>query len=138
MSRAFTRVEVRIHRSGRKTIGGRIAGDGPVLLLVTTGRRTGRRRTTPLLYHREEKGDLLLVAANGGADWHPHWLHNLEASPEAQVELDDRRLHVVAAVLDAGERAAAWPLATRVFPGLSTAQQGTSRAIPLVRLHVVS
>lgn len=138
ISRAFTALEIRLHRSGRRTLGSRIAGNAPVLLLTTTGRLTGKRRTTPLLYHREENGDVLLVAVNGGADWNPRWFHNLLATPEAEVEIGGRRLRVVGAVLSPEERASIWPLAIRAFPTLSNAQASTTRPIPLVRLHPAS
>jgi deazaflavin-dependent oxidoreductase (nitroreductase family) len=135
ISRAFTVFEIRVHRSGRRTIGSRVAQGAPVLLLFTTGRRTEKRRVTPLLFHREDSGDIVLVAANGGADWNPQWLHNLSAIPEAEVEIEGRRLRVRATVLTPEERTAIWPMATEVFPTLSGAQAGTSRPIPLVRLH---
>ena len=85
---------------------------------TTTGRRSGRRRTTPLLYVREASGDLLMVAANGGADWNPHWYWNLVADPAVEVEIDGLRFDAVAHVLDADERRAVWPTATLAFPGL--------------------
>ena len=136
VSRLVTALDRRLLRTGRRTIGGRVAGDVPVLLLSTTGRRTGRRRTTPLLFHREDGDHLLLVAANGGADWHPDWLHNLRADPRVSVELDGVGRRCRAHVLDEVERAVAWPTAVRAFPGLAQAQAESSRMIPLVRLTI--
>jgi deazaflavin-dependent oxidoreductase (nitroreductase family) len=87
-----------------------------------------------LLYHRLDDGSLLLVAANGGADWNPHWLHNLIADPHAEVELDGQIIRVTASVLSEAERTQMWDTALRAFPGLEDAQRATTRAIPLVKI----
>lgn len=132
----FTSVDVRLHRAGQKTIGGRVASGLPVLLLTTAGRQTGNLRTTPLLYQLNEDGSLLLVAVNGAADWNPHWLHNLTSDPQAEVGIDGERLRVQAHVIGDEERGDLWPAALRMFPGLDHAQEESTRAIPLVRLVV--
>lgn len=138
-SRVFTAGEIRRFRAGRTTVGRKVAGDVPVLLLHTVGRRSAEPRTTPLLYHRlGDDGSLLLVAANGGADWDPNWLHNLRATPDVEVTLVEdisSRIPMRAEVLDTDERAAAWPTALAAFPTLAAAQQATRRPIPLVRLR---
>lgn len=146
ISRRFTAGEIRRFRAGRPTVGSRVAGDVPVLLLHTVGRRSGAARTTPLLFHRDEDGSLLLVAANGGADWDPSWLHNLRARPEVEVTFGPGRgdgggsdggpVPMRSVVLEPGtaERDAAWPTAAAAFPTLAPAQRATARPIPLVRL----
>lgn len=135
-SRVFTHVERRLARAGRTTVGGWVAGRVPVLLLTTTGRRSGARHTIPLLFHRLADGSLLLIAANGAADWHPDWFHNLVADPGVEVELDRTRRPAEARVLRDGDRMAMWLEALRAFPGLEAAQQGSSREIPLIRVTV--
>jgi F420H(2)-dependent quinone reductase len=58
----------------------------PMLLLTTWGRRTGKLRTTPLLYLPVDDV-FVLVASNGGARRHPTWWFNLQANPEALVQI---------------------------------------------------
>ncbi len=111
-----------------------MAGGVPVALLTTTGRRSALPHTTPLLFHREPPGSILLVAANGGADWNPDWLHNLLADPRAEVEIDGERVPVMATILSGPERAAVWDEARRAFPGLDAAQKRCRRTVPLLRL----
>ena len=105
LSRALTGVDQRLARAGRSTIGGRIAG-APVLLLMTTGRRSGKAHVTPVLFHQEALDSVLLVAANGAADWHPDWYHNLLANPTVQLGVDRQRQQGTATVLEGSQRAA--------------------------------
>jgi deazaflavin-dependent oxidoreductase (nitroreductase family) len=136
MSRLFTRLERRLARTGRPTIGGWIAGGVPVLLLTTTRRRSGDRHVTPLVFHRDSDGSLLLIAANGAADWNPDWFHNLAADPRVDVEIEAAHHSAQATVLEGDQRIAAWPTALRVFPGLEAAQRESTRDIPLIRLMI--
>jgi deazaflavin-dependent oxidoreductase (nitroreductase family) len=107
-----------------------------VLLLTTRGRRTGKRHTTPLLFHHRADGSLLLIAVNAAADWDPDWLLNLVAHPDAEIEIEQVRHSIEAAVLDDEERIIVWDEARRAFPGLEATQSESSRTIPLVRLTI--
>lgn len=135
-SKVFTSLERRRARAGRSTIGGWVAGGVPVLLLTTKGRHSGKGHTTPLLFHRTGDGSLLLIAANGAANWHPDWYHNVVADPCVEVELDGARRSANATVLAGNERTIAWPTALRAFPGLAATQREATREIPLVRLTI--
>ena len=66
-------------------IGGNVLGM-PALLLTTTGRKSGQQRTTPLTYLRDGE-HMVLVASNGGNPSHPAWFLNLQANPEAEVQV---------------------------------------------------
>lgn len=57
-----------------------------ILLLTTVGRRSGEPRTQPLI-HREVDGGWVIVASNGGSPDHPSWFHNLQANPEAEIQV---------------------------------------------------
>jgi deazaflavin-dependent oxidoreductase (nitroreductase family) len=67
------------------TVGGYFEG-ATVLLLHTTGRRTGAEHVTPVVYLPD--GDRwVVVGSKGGAPKDPDWVRNLEANPEATIEV---------------------------------------------------
>ena len=103
------------------------------MLLITTGRKTGKPRTTPLFYLKD--GDnLILVTSNGGSATHPTWWLNLQANPQARVELGSKKLPVTARQADAEERKRLWPLLVAMYAGYAGNQKKTAREIPLVIL----
>jgi deazaflavin-dependent oxidoreductase (nitroreductase family) len=75
---------------------GRVGGyfDGAtVLLLHTTGRRTGKDHVTPLVYLPD--GDRwVVIGSKGGAPDDPDWVRNLEANPEATIEVGTETIPV--------------------------------------------
>ncbi len=72
-------------RANEGRVGGGFEGK-PLLLLHTTGRRTGTERVNPLMYLPD--GDRWVIfASKGGHIAHPDWLHNIEANPEATIEV---------------------------------------------------
>src|SRR5687768_3695639 len=86
---AVFRVATSLHTQLYRRTGGKVGGHmfkSPFILLTTTGRRSGQPRVTPLLGIRD--GDrFLLVASFGGDDRHPQWFRNLQANPEATIQL---------------------------------------------------
>jgi deazaflavin-dependent oxidoreductase (nitroreductase family) len=56
------------------------------LRLTTTGRRTGRSRSA-IVGYLEDGPNLITPAMNGWADPEPAWWLNLQANPQATVEL---------------------------------------------------
>ena len=111
--RFITGVHVFFYRLSGGKLGGRF-GKSPVLLLNMTGRKTGRQRTTPLLY-LQDGDNLILVASYGGAPKHPVWWLNLQAKPEAEVEIGRKKLRVIARQADAAERERLWPLVVAMY-----------------------
>jgi deazaflavin-dependent oxidoreductase (nitroreductase family) len=90
--------------------GGRLMGkvnNAPVLLLTTTGRKSGQQRTAPVVY-LEEDGLLSVIDTNAGNTRVPAWSLNLDANPEALVELGRRRIAVRARAAEGEERAELW------------------------------
>ena len=54
-------------------------------------RKTGEERINPLMYLPD--GDRYVVfASKGGHDYHPHWMLNIEANPDVEIEIGDRAL----------------------------------------------
>jgi deazaflavin-dependent oxidoreductase (nitroreductase family) len=108
-------------------------GRAPILILTTTGRKTGKRRSNPLLYQQE--GDAYLVVASaGGQPRNPAWYGNLEANPEAEIQVKDRRLPVRAETAGPDQRPRLWEKMTAVWPGYDEYQTKTGREIPVVVL----
>jgi len=105
----------------------------PVLLLTTVGRKTGKRRTTPLMYIRDGER-YVITASNSGRDKHPAWLHNLQASPNVQIEIPGKRLEVSVSVATQSEREWLWPQLVAQAPFFDGYQKGTTRTIPMVML----
>lgn len=102
-----------------------------ILLLTTIGRTSGEERTTPLI-HRADDGRWVAVASKGGAPDHPDWYKNLEADPEATIQVRDEQIPVRARTAQGEERARLWKLMTDVWPAYDEYQQKTERQIPVV------
>ena len=105
----------------------------PILLLTTVGRKTGKSRTTPLMYIRDGEG-YVIIASNSGRALHPAWFHNLQASPQARIEIPGQRLDVSATVATQTERDRFWPQLVSKAPFFDGYQRNTSRLIPMILL----
>ena len=105
-----------------------------ILLLTTKGRKTGTERTSPLI-HRTDGGRWVLVASKGGASEHPGWYKNLEADPEATIQLKGERIPVRARAATGEERERLWRLMTERWPAYDRYQTKTTREIPVVVLE---
>jgi len=104
------------------------------LILTTTGRKSGERRDNALIYGTD--GDaLLVVASKGGADAPPAWYLNLQADPEAEVQLRDEVFRVRARDANDEEKPALWAEMVRHWPQDEEYQRKTQRPIPVVVLE---
>jgi F420H(2)-dependent quinone reductase len=129
----------KLHAAVFRATGGRVGGrmvGSPVLLLVTTGRKSGQKRTTVLLY-LQDGGRYVIVASNGGTAKHPVWWLNLQADPEATVEVGGRKIHVRAAEARGEEKARLWQKLVRMYPSYEDYQKKTDREIPVVVLEPI-
>lgn len=104
-----------------------------ILLLTTPGRRSGEPRTMPLI-HRADGDRWVVVASKGGWPEHPLWFQNLQAQPDATIQVRDEEIPVRASVAEGEERERLWRLMTEVWPAYDEYQQKTSRQIPVVVL----
>jgi proline iminopeptidase len=105
-----------------------------ILLLSTTGRVSGEERTTPLIY-RADGETWVVVASKGGARQHPDWYKNLEADPDATIQVKRELIPVRADTARGAERTRLWQLMTEVWPAYDEYQDKTDRAIPVVVLR---
>lgn len=87
-----------VYETSRGLLGHRLLLGMPTLLLRTTGRKSGLPRTTALVYGKD--GDrLMVVGSNGGAPKNPHWVLNLEADPEVEVQVGVKKWPATATAL---------------------------------------
>ena len=101
----------------------------PQLLLTTTGRKSGRQRTVTLLYGPTEDG-IVLIGSNFGRPNHPAWALNLEATPDAVVQIGSTRTEVVAAlVTDPIARERVWQQMINIYPGYAMYRSKAGRDI---------
>jgi deazaflavin-dependent oxidoreductase (nitroreductase family) len=107
--------------------------DATCLVLTTTGRKSGEPRKFALIFGVD--GDrYLLVASKGGAPAHPGWYLNLEANPEAVVQVKGDVIPVTATTATPEEKAKLWPIMLEQWPSYDAYQAKTDRDIPLVIL----
>jgi deazaflavin-dependent oxidoreductase (nitroreductase family) len=104
-----------------------------ILLLTTTGRTSGEARTTPLI-HRVDGDRWIIVASKGGAPEHPGWYKNLQADPNAMIEVQAETVPVVATTAEGDEHARLWAAMNESWPAYDDYQAKTDREIPVVVL----
>src|SRR5919106_2473269 len=111
--RWFIRLAWIVHRALYRISGGRFGLRKPspktygMLTLHTTGRRSGAKRTAILGYY-EDGPNLFTLAMNGWGEPEPKWWLNLQANPEATVELPDGHREVTARAATGEERQRLW------------------------------
>jgi deazaflavin-dependent oxidoreductase (nitroreductase family) len=102
-----------IHRAINRLTGGRIGlwppapGKWGTLRLTTVGRRSGKRRRA-IIGYIEDGPNLVTLAMNGWADPEPAWWLNLQANPDAHVDLRGGSREVRARKAEGEERARLW------------------------------
>ena len=105
------------------------------LALTTVGRKTGARRTTPVGWFPGPDNSWLIVASAGGAARNPDWYYNIAAHPDqVQIEVDGRKVAVVAEQLHGTERAEAWQQIITAAPRFAQYQVKTDRELPIIHL----
>jgi deazaflavin-dependent oxidoreductase (nitroreductase family) len=87
----------------------------PTLLLTTIGRKSGNEVTAPANF-LQDGDDVYVVGSIAGLDQHPHWALNLDATPEAKVQIKARKYTANAHRMAGEEREAVWPKLTEFFP----------------------
>jgi deazaflavin-dependent oxidoreductase (nitroreductase family) len=137
---AVFRVATGLHREVYRRTGGRFGanlGQTRMMLLTTTGRRSGQPRTTPL--NCISDGDrYLAVASYGGDDRDPQWFKNLQANPDATIQVGGDTIPVSATVATPEEKEVLWPKVVAAYKGYDGYQRKTDRSIPVVILSPIS
>ena len=119
----------RVRKGGAKFLGFN------ALVLTTVGRKTGAERTTPVGWFPGPDGSWLIVASAAGARGNPAWYYNLGAHPDqVQIEVEGRKVPVVAEQLHGAERSEAWQQIVTAAPRFAKYQVKTDRELPVIRL----
>lgn len=107
----------------------------PALLLTTKGRKSGELRTIPLIYGGYGNS-YVIMASRGGAPIHPIWYTNLEADPNAHIQVGMNHFDVVARVATGPERKTLFDMMVGVMPNYADYEAKTQgiRQIPVVVL----
>lgn len=110
-------------------------GELACLLLTTTGRKSGKSRTLPLLYGKHQDAHII-IASKGGAKNHPAWYLNLQAKPEADIQVGTEHIEVRAETVPEGElQEELWAIMAEIWPSYNEYQEKTERKIPVVLLR---
>ncbi|MCZ0732095.1 nitroreductase/quinone reductase family protein [Mycolicibacterium iranicum] len=102
-------------------------------LIRFRGRNSGKTYVKPLIYGNFG-GELVIVASKGGADNHPEWYLNIQASSSVEVQIATQAFAATWREPSDEERHEVWSYMTHLYPPYITYQQSTSRRIPLVML----
>jgi deazaflavin-dependent oxidoreductase (nitroreductase family) len=127
-----------VHRTAYRVTGGRFGlrpaheSQWGMLRLSTVGRRTGRSRVA-IVGYIQDGPNLVTPAMNGWADPEPAWWLNLQAHPDAIVELPDGPRAVRARAASGDERARLWAafvaLGSSAFTDASAALRSRETAL---------
>ena len=130
-----------IHRTAYSLTGGRfgLREPGPgrwgMLRLTTVGRRSGRTRVA-IIGYLEDGPNVVMPAMNGWAEPEPAWWLNLQANPEATVELPAGTRNVVARAAVGDERSRLWArfvdLRTAAYSNANAATRSRETAIVIL------
>jgi len=118
--------------SSEGRVGGMFEGM-PLLLLHHTGAKSGKSRVNPLAYQADD-GRYVIFASKGGAPEHPAWYHNLNANPNASIEVGRDTIDVLASEATGGERERLYRTQAERVPQFAEYEQKTERAIPVIVL----
>jgi deazaflavin-dependent oxidoreductase (nitroreductase family) len=127
-----TRLHAVLYRLTRGRLLGRIGGQ-PVLLLETIGRRTQLPRRTPLQYLPDGE-TFVVVACDAGAARPPAWYLNLQANPDARLQVGGRIIDVRGRETCGDERAELWQRLIAANRYLERAAAKAGRELPLLAL----
>jgi deazaflavin-dependent oxidoreductase (nitroreductase family) len=131
-------VEWAVHRGFHRLTGHRFSTQAPTdgkvgtLFLVSKGRRSGKERRNGLFYIVDGE-NLVVVASNAGENVDPQWWKNLQATPDAEVELGTHRQPIRARRATDEERQRLWPQFDAGHPEFAEyRERAYRRTIPIV------
>jgi deazaflavin-dependent oxidoreductase (nitroreductase family) len=135
--RWFIRIAWVVHRALYRVSGGRLGLRPPsaktygMLRIHTVGRKSGVAREAILGYF-EDGTNLFTLAMNGWGQSEPAWWLNLQARPDATVDLPDGTREVRARAATGEERLRLWSAMKQVDPNLDGYAARRSRETAVV------
>lgn len=136
-----------VHRAAYSITGGRLglrpstATQWGMLRLTSVGRRSGKARLA-IVGYIVDGPNLVIPAMNGWADPEPAWWLNLQADPDASVELSDGRREVTARAAVGDERELLWArfleLKSSAFNDASAALRSRETALVVLEPRATS
>jgi deazaflavin-dependent oxidoreductase (nitroreductase family) len=140
--RWFVRLAWYTHRALYRITGGRVglwrarSNRWGTLRLTTSGRRTQQDRSV-ILGYLEDGPNLITLAMNGWANGEPAWWLNLQAHPNARVDLADGPRSVQARAAAGAERSRLWAKWREVEPNLDgyAALRSSQTAVVILEPH---
>jgi deazaflavin-dependent oxidoreductase (nitroreductase family) len=106
----------------------------PVLLLTTTGRKSGQKRTAPVVYLADGE-NVVVINTNAGNARIPAWSLNLQANPDAEIEIGRKRTPVRARIAAGEERAELWRRHNEQYAGFDDYQEKLDREALVIVLE---
>lgn len=137
--RWFMRAAWSTHRTIYRLSGGRFGlrkpkpGGYGFARLTTTGRRSGEERSVMFGYF-EDGSNLVTMAMNGWGEGEPAWWLNLQATPEAHVDLVDGERNVTGRAASGDERERLWALWAEIdknLDGYASRRSGETAVVVL-------
>jgi deazaflavin-dependent oxidoreductase (nitroreductase family) len=138
--RWFVRSAWSVHRTLYRVSGGRFGLRPPrgnrygMMRLTTIGRRSGEERSVILGYF-EDGPNLVTMAMNGWAAPEPAWWLNLQAHPDATLDLARGRLEVTGRAAEGEERSRLWARWSEIDEGLDSYAARRPTETPVVILE---
>lgn len=125
--RRLGKLNVPVYKLTRGRVLGRV-GRAPVLLITTTGRRSREPRTAPVVFLADGER-MVVIGSNAGNERPPAWALNLEATPEAEVQVRGARRNVRARIAEGEERDELWRRMNDQYAGFEHYRERTDRHI---------
>lgn len=128
--KAFWRLHKWIYERTDGRIGSTFMGQ-KVLKLTTTGHKSGKPRSI-LIYYFDYSDGYVIVGSNLGADRDPAWYRNLQADPQARLQIGRKKIDALARTAEGQERQDLWDLIISQASLYQDYKDQTEREIPLV------
>jgi deazaflavin-dependent oxidoreductase (nitroreductase family) len=123
-------------RWSRGTLGTHL-GHLTFLLLHSVGRKTGRPHVTPISYFSAD-GIYFLVGSNWGRKRNASWYYNLLDHPHTVIEVNGRRIAVIAYPAEGTEYNNLWNIASGHYRPYLNYKATTPRRIPIIILKPIN
>ena len=129
------------HRLLHRLTGGRLSTQSPsakggvgTLFLASSGRKTGQVRRNALFFI-EDGPSFVVVASNAWAEADPAWWLNLQAHPDAEIELGRKQIKVHARQATPAEAERLWPRLDAGYAEYARYRATRTHPIPIVILE---